>query len=134
IDPCESGFLGIEKDLEPALACHLAEDRGDPLDELGLELLLQLVQLGLCILLEALTLDLLSLDFLLELAAGRVTHDAAARRELVLIRLELLRLLSAFVLLFLAQGLNARGRGLAVGRFADDALEVDEPDFGTLRK
>src|SRR5439155_18839958 len=102
--------------------------------EIGLQVLWQLGELGLRVLLEALPLDLLPLDFLFELRASGVAHHAAAGGELVLIRLQLLRLLRPFVLLFLAERLNLRRRDLAVCRLADDPLEVDEPDLGALRE
>src|SRR5262249_50208800 len=93
--PDHAGIGGAEEHLQPLLLGNGLENRKELLLEVLLELLLQLVELGLRVLLEPLALSLLALNLLLKLVAGLLAHHAAARLQLLLVRLERLRLLSA---------------------------------------
>ena len=85
----------------------LLDDRLHLLHEVVVHFLLDLVDLGLRVLLEALALSLLALDFLLELRARRFIHHAAARLQLGLVVLQLLGLRRALGLFLLDDCLDA---------------------------
>src|SRR5437870_5277664 len=76
--PDDTGVGGAKEDLEPLFLRELFEDREQSLLEFVLQLLLQLVDFGLRVLLEALALALLPLDFLLELRPRLLVHQRAA--------------------------------------------------------
>src|SRR5262245_17182892 len=97
--PRDAGLPRIEDEVEPFLGRERIDDRRQLLDEVVLHFLLQLVYFRLCVLLEALRVLLLALDFLFELGPCRLVHHAAAGLQLLLVRLQLLGLVAVLVLL-----------------------------------
>src|SRR5262245_1141177 len=120
--------------MQPLLFRHLVDERLHLAREVVLHFVLQLLDLGLRVLLEALQLHLLLLDLFFELPARGVAHHAAARLELLLVVLQRLLTRAVLVLLLVGHGLHTRERGLTFGRLLEDALRVDEGDFRTGRK
>src|SRR5262249_46269143 len=81
-----------------------------------------------------LAVPLLAFDLFFELTARRFAHDAAARLQLLLIRLKSLGLVLAFLLLLLLERLDAGGRRLAVSRELRNRLNVHVRDSCALGK
>src|SRR5207248_9769579 len=121
-------------ELQPLLGGELIDDRRQLLHELVLHFLLQLLHFGLRVLLEALAVFLLPLDLLLELRACRIVHHAAARLELLLVRLQLFGPLGDLVLLLSDQRLHAREARLALGGILERHFGLEERDFRAGRK
>ena len=90
----------------------LVENREQLLLELVLQLLRELVDLGLGVLLEALTFDVHPLDVLLERCARGLADERAARLQLLLRVGERLALGLRLVLLLLHQRLHLGGQDL----------------------
>ena len=130
----DAGVGAAEQHLQPFLAEHLLHERQDLLLELELQLLLELADLGLRVLLEALALARLPLDVLLELRPRRIAHHRAALRELLLIQLELLGLLPAFGLLLRDQRVDLGREALTVDGLLRHALEIDVGDLRAGRE
>src|SRR3954453_13594011 len=103
--PRDAGLSRVEHEVQALFRRELIADRRHLLHEVVLPFLLQLVDLGLRVLLEALGLLLLPLDFLPELPARRLVHDAAAGLQLLLVRLELLGSVGVLGLLLLDERL-----------------------------
>src|SRR5262245_6132605 len=132
--PRDAGLSRVEYEVESLLRGERIDDRRQLLHEVVLHFLLQLVDLRLSVLLEALGVLLLPLDFLLELRPCRLVHHAAAGLELLLVRLQLLGLFAVLVLLLLDERLDARERGLPLHRVLERDLGLEEGDLGTGRE
>src|SRR4051812_16051605 len=132
--PRDARLSRVEHEVQALFRGELVEDRRHLLDEVVLHFLLQLVDLGLRILLEALGFLLLPLDFLLELAARRLVHHAAAGLQLLLVRLELLGLVGVLGLLLLDERLHAGERGLAFRRILEHDFRLEERDLRPRRE
>src|SRR4051812_17661299 len=132
--PRDAGLSRVEHEVQAFFRGGLVEDGRHLLHEVVLHFLLQLVDLGLRILLEALGFLRLPLDFLLELAARRLVHHAAAGLQLLLVRLELLGLVGVLGLLLLDERLHAGERGLAFRRILEYDFRLEERDLGPRRE
>ncbi len=129
--PHDPGVGLAEEDVQPLLGRDLLDDRRQLALELELQLLLQVLHLGLGVLLQALDFDLEPLGFLLRGRAGFLAEEAAAV-ELLLGGLELLVLPGQLRQLLLAERVDLGGGRLALGRFRRDPRDVHEGDLGAL--
>jgi hypothetical protein len=131
VRPHDSG-VAAEDHEEPPLDGHLLDDRHDLSLELCLELGLQVLDLRLRVLREALDFHLLPLDLLLQRCLGRLVHRVGALRELLLVRLKSLVLLGQLARPLLVERLNLRRVALPLDRVIGDLLDVDVGHLGAL--
>ena len=125
----------LNSTCSPFSCDHLVEDREQLLLELALQLGLQLGDLGLRVLLEALLRRPAGLlDVLLELRAGGVVQERTSLLQLGLIVLELLRLRRRLALLLRDERLNLGRRRLAFDRKLRNQLQVHDADLRALRE
>src|SRR5262252_1312254 len=130
--PDHTGISRAEQDVDALFLGDEIENREQLLLKFVLQLLRELVDLLLRVLLEALALDVLALDFFRESLFRGVAQRAALK--LVLIVRERLALGLRFGLLLLHQGLDFRRQALAFDRQIGDLLQVHIGDLGARRK
>jgi hypothetical protein len=120
--------------VQTLLGPDLLEDRVQLLLEVGLQLVLHFLQLGVGVLLKELDVTVQLLDVLLELTPRGFVQDLPALLQLRLQCLELFVLLTELRGLLLAELIEPRAGGLSFDRVRRDSLDVHVGDLRALRK